>query len=275
MDEHSEILSHIHGKAPVCEIILTIRSHTGLSGDMFLTGLAVLRMQSLGIEPLGTDAQVWLDNLLSRIMPSLSGRVKIARLERYGIGAYCAEVDIPHEHEHRHFEDIRKIILSCGMEEKAKELAISCFEILARAEGKVHGMPFEEIGFHEVGALDSILDICAVCELYVLSNISALVIGPLPLADGVINCAHGNIIAPAPVVLELLKDFEIKPFAGANDIGELVTPTALALLRALGAKSGKWPYFQVENCALVYGQKAFPGIANGCIFALGQALSSV
>ena len=251
--------------------IITIRAHTGLSGDMFLTGLAALLMRRQSLQPGSTEAHVWLDGILERVLPELSGCVQICRVERGGIGAFSAQVDLPHEHEHRNLEDINKIIANSGMNEEAKVLAQSCFESLATAEAHVHGIGVNEVHFHEVGALDSILDICATCELFVLAAPDSLVCSPLPLADGSIHCAHGLITAPAPVALELLRGMEIMPFAGAIDSGELVTPTALVLLRAFSARFDGWPTFRLEDSVLVYGQKFFPAVANGTIFALGSA----
>lgn len=259
---------------PESATILTIRSHTGLSGDMLLTGLAVLEMRRRNILPESAAAVSWLDGLLSKIMPQLAGCVRIERTARAGIGGYKANVNLPHEHEHRNLADIAAIISASGMEERGREMALACFGLLAEAEGHVHGISTEEVHFHEVGALDSILDICAVCELYAQTNPLQLVCSPLPLADGSICCAHGQIPAPAPAALELLQGVEVRPFSGSTDSGELVTPTALALLRVMKAVFQGWPAFRMEYSALVYGQKFFPGIANGAIFAAGSALSS-
>lgn len=252
--------------------ILTIRPHSGLSGDIFLAGFGVLLAKSRGLQPESPEADSLLDDILERILPLLSGCAHIRRTERFGIGGYMAMVDLPHEHEHRHLSDIEKIIAESAMAEHAKKLARFCFETLAIAEGRVHGVPAQEVHFHEVGALDSILDICAVCELYVMLGCPALVCGPLPMADGEISCAHGIVPAPAPVVLELLPGFEVVPYSGAGAGGELVTPTAMVLLRGFNAKCSAWPVMRVENCALAYGRKAFSGMANGSIFAIGRTL---
>lgn len=255
--------------------VLTIRAHCGLSGDMLLAGLATLLMKGQDLQPESAEAAKWLDEILGSVMPELRGTVRIGRVERFGIGGYAASVNLPHEHVHRHLEDIEKIIRSSDMLVDAGKLALACFELLAAAEGHVHGVPARDVHFHEVGALDSILDICAVCELYAMASCPSLVCSPLPMADGSISCAHGIIPAPAPVVLELLQGFEVMPFAGAPDSGELVTPTALALLRTLGASCSGWPAMWVENCVLAYGQKVFPAVPNGAIFAIGQPLPGI
>lgn len=86
------------------------------------------------------------------------------------------------------------------------------------------------------------------------------------MCDGCIACAHGIIPVPAPAVVELLEGVPVRPFQGD---GETVTPTAMALLRALGAQFGPWPSMRVEKQALVYGTRIFPNAPNGALFALG------
>ena len=102
----------------------------------------------------------------------------------------------------------------------------------------------EAVRFHEVGALDSILDICMACVLFTRLSPARFVVSPLPIADGEVVCAHGVIPVPAPAVLELLEGIPVRPFSGE---GETVTPTAIALLRSLGATFGPWPAMLVEN----------------------------
>ena len=208
--------------------ILTIRSHSGLSGDMFLAGL--LRMTELG------EAET--DRLLAAVLPALAG-------------------------------NILGIIAGSGMDDEPKRLASDTFTLLAKAEAAVHGMKPEAVRFHEVGALDSILDICMACVLFTRLSPARFVVSPLPIADGEVVCAHGVIPVPAPAVLELLEGIPVRPFSGE---GETVTPTAIALLRSLGATFGPWPAMLVERRALVYGSRVFANAPNGTIFACGTEL---
>ena len=90
---------------------------------------------------------------------------------------------------------------------------------------------------------------------------------PLPLADGGVHCAHGWLPTPAPAVLELLRDVPVCGFAGK---GETVTPTAIALLKALGVSFGPWPSMRIERRALVYGGRVFPDAPNGAVWACGS-----
>lgn len=254
-----EISGHSHSHAEMEQqnaSILTVRAHSGLSGDMFLAGL--LRMT--GIDETETDA------CSSAILPQLSGTVRLVRREVNHIGGWHADISLPHEHEHRALSDIIPIISKSNMSEAAKGLAVEAFTILAKAESTVHGKRPEDIHFHEVGALDSILDICMSCELFVRLAPSRLVVSPLPLADGEVHCAHGIIPVPAPAVLELLEGIPVRPFPGQ---GETVTPTAMALLRAFKASFGPWPPMLIQKQALVYGTRIFAHAPNGALFAYG------
>ena len=182
-------------------------------------------------------------------------------------GSFC-RVELPHEHEHRRLSDVRAIIEKARMSNKAKELALKTFGFVAEAEGKVHGMTPEEVTFHEVGALDSILDICFNCELFTRLNPDRLIVSPLPIADGHIHCAHGVIPSPAPAVQALLVGIPVRPF-GAE--GETVTPTGIALLKAFGAEFGPWPQMVIEKIETVYGTYVYEGVPNGATFALGKS----
>ena len=280
--EHAHHHEHAHDEAGHGRV-LTIRSHSGLSGDMLLTGLALMNAaadrEQTGGAPVGTAALVDAANsLLSELLaplaaavPALEGCVSLVRKEVAGIGGWHAEVRLPEAHEHRTFAHIRELIEASGLTDRARRLALDCFALLARCEAEVHGTAPDEVCFHEVGALDSILDICLACALFDRLAPAQFVVGPLPLADGSVVCAHGHIPAPAPAVLALLSGVPVRPFAGAPTAGELVTPTALALLRTFGCDFGPWPAFRVTATALVYGSKVFPGTANGAVFAVGMA----
>lgn len=277
---------HPHDHGPHGRV-LTIRSHSGLSGDMLLTGLALMNaaadteaaLDAGAPAPLGTAALVDGANSilaeqlapLAAAVPALDGCAAIVRKEVAGIGGWHAEVRLPEAHEHRTLAHIREIIGASGLTEHARRLALDCFALLARCEAEVHGNAPDEVCFHEVGALDSILDICLACALFDRLAPARFVVGPLPLADGSVHCAHGHIPAPAPAVLALLSGVPVRPFAGGAAAGELVTPTALALLRTFGSEFGPWPAFRVTATALVYGSKVFPDTANGAVFAVGMA----
>ena len=249
----AQIESHSHGSN---RSVLTIRALSGLSGDMFLAGL--LKMTEMDIEETAP--------LLSSILPELAGSISLIRKKVNNVGGWHVEVSLPHQHEHRTLVDIVQLISGSELSAQGKQLAVKTFTLLAEAEARVHETRPEEIHFHEVGALDSILDICLSCELFVRLAPSRFVVSPLPVADGEITCAHGIIPSPAPVVLELLTGIPVVPFKGR---GETVTPTGIALLQSLGASFGPWPAMTIEKRALVYGSRVFSDAPNGTIFAYG------
>lgn len=210
-----------------------------------------------------------LDSLAAELgLPALKGSVKIEERSINGIGGVGCKITLPHEHAHRSMADIEKIITVSTMPNDAKELSIKAFRLLAGAEATVHGKKPDEVSFHEVGALDSILDTCLSCRIFTMLKPDHFICSPLPMADGVINCAHGLVHSPAPAVLRLLEGVPVCGFAGR---GETVTPTALSLLKAMGANFGPWPRMTVNKSVISYGGKIFEGAPNGALWILGTA----
>ena len=205
---------------------------------------------------------------LSRIgLPELHGAARVIPKSLNHISGWGLEVSLPHAHEHRRLRDIRAIVTGSGLAGKAKELAVAAFELLARAEGAIHGCDPEEVVFHETGALDSVMDMCLACEFFAMLSPDVFICGPLPVCDGEIRCRHGLLAAPAPATLFLLQG---APIYGIPSAGETVTPTAIALLRAFGAAFGPWPAMILSREARIYGTRKLPGVPNGAIFAVGS-----
>ena len=247
--------------------ILVVRTPSGLSGDMLLTGLARISATS-------QDA---LDRLVADLkLADLIGAARMVPKSVADIAGWGLEVTLPshdrhghgqgHGHAHRHLTDVARIIEASAMTARAKELALAAFTLLARAEGAVHGIDPGQVHFHEVGALDSILDVCVCCALFDRISPARFVCSPLPVCDGAVRCAHGLLPAPAPATLALLTGV---PVYGIASEGETVTPTAASLLKALGAEFGPWPAMILERQERVYGGRVLPGVPNGALFALG------
>ncbi len=256
---HEEHSHHQTEQVPPARI-LTIRCHSGLAGDILLTGFSRL---------LGKD-NAELNALAVRIMPELDNALHIEPCQVSAIGGYRARVDLPHQHEHRTLADIVRLLEKAKLNDAARSMAIGTFTLLAEAEGRVHGKKPDEVHFHEVGALDSILDITLACMLFDELHPDLFQVSPLPVADGSVSCQHGILPVPAPAVLELLDGIPVVPFAGK---GETVTPTAIALLKSLGAQFGPWPAMLVEKHVLAFGTKVFDNAPNGAIFAMGRSIS--
>lgn len=255
---HDHHHSHHHHHDSKNSKVLVIRPNSGLAGDIMSAGMLSL-------------AQAGDDDLAAILrdlgLEQLVGRVRLAAWEINQISGVGLEVDLPQEHEHRNLKDIEEHFAASQIEEEAKKMAIKTFRLLAEAEGAVHGRRPEDVHFHEVGALDSIMDIGLVATLYVRLGVDRLVCGPLPVCDGVISCAHGLLPAPAPAVMRLLEGV---PVVGLASRGETVTPTAAALLRALESNFGPWPSITIEKQSLAYGGRILEGVPNGAIFALGR-----
>ena len=134
-----------------------------------------------------------------------------------------------HEHEHRNLEDIREIVENSSLNNSVKESSMKMFRLIAEAEAKVHGTTVDQIHFHEVGAVDSIVDIvgAAICLDYL--KVDKVVASPVQLGGGFVECAHGKMPVPAPATLEILHDIPMK--TGAVD-KETTTPTGAAILAA-------------------------------------------
>jgi uncharacterized protein (TIGR00299 family) protein len=146
----------------------------------------------------------------------------------------------PHEHEHEHrrtFADIRKLIEGSKLSPWVKEKAVAVFHRVAVAEGKIHGHPPEEVHFHEVGAVDSIVDIVGACvALEMLGKPRVLAANPIE-GTGTIRCAHGTFPIPAPATLEILRERRVM-LQQCEEPGELITPTGAAILAEFAESFG-------------------------------------
>jgi uncharacterized protein (DUF111 family) len=212
--------------------------------------------------------QEQLDLLLRDIrLPALVGGARLEERSVNAVSGWGLGVSLPSESAHRTLKDILGIIEGSSLSAGAKAYAEKAFSLLATAEAGVHGVAPAEVRFHEVGALDSILDICLAAMLFDILSPTLFVCSPLPLADGGVRCAHGFLPTPAPAVLALLEGVPVRGFPGT---GETVTPTAIALLKAFGAVFGPWPAMRIERRALVYGGKIFPDAPNGALWACGR-----
>lgn len=140
---------------------------------------------------------------------------------------------------HRHLYDVVNIIRQAALSETVKANAIRVFTRLAESEAKVHGCTVEKVHFHEVGAIDAIIDIVGTCWALDYLNVEDIFVLPLPLGSGTIHCAHGEIPVPAPATADLVKEF---PVSFGSGRGELVTPTGAAICTTLGK-----PLYSQEN----------------------------
>jgi pyridinium-3,5-bisthiocarboxylic acid mononucleotide nickel chelatase len=181
--------------------------------------------------------------------------LEITKVVKKGIEATNVHVITGHEHHHRRLNDITEIINSSALSDTIKARAINVFQILAVAEGTVHGTSPEEVHFHEVGAVDAIVDIVGASILMELLGVEKVIASPLPMGHGFVEAAHGRIPLPAPATVEILKGV---PVYDAKIEGELVTPTGAAIVRTLASEFGGMPSMKVESVGYGAGKSDFP-----------------
>ncbi len=169
----------------------------------------------------------------------------------------------PHHHHHTGMKEIAGKVASFPLPERVRENAIQVYEKIAQAEGHVHGMAVDQIHFHEVGDLDAVADVTAVCLLMDMLGVEKVVSTPVCVGTGQVRCAHGILPVPAPATAHLLQGI---PMYGGNIAGELCTPTGAALLKHFVSEFGELPPMQAEKIGYGMGTKDFA--AANCLRAM-------
>ncbi len=165
-----------------------------------------------------------------------------------------------HDHTHRGMSEIEEIINSCAVSDNIKGNAIKVYNIIAEAESKAHGHPVTDVHFHEVGRMDAIADVVAVCYLFEKLAPEKVIASPIAVGNGYVKCAHGIMPVPAPATLNILKGI---PFKAGIIPSESCTPTGAALLKFFVDEFGSLPEIIVEETGLGIGSRKFDGIAGG------------
>jgi uncharacterized protein (TIGR00299 family) protein len=201
---------------------------SGISGDMTLAALI----------DLGLDQDYLREQLATLGLHGYS--LNIRRSSRRGFAGVRFDVEVAADQPHRGYRDIRNLVEQSDIHEGAKVRALKILEILAEAEAHVHGTTKEHVHFHEVGAVDSIVDIVGAAVGTQHLGISEIIFSPLPLSRGFVDTAHGTIPTPGPATLEILAGV---PVRGVDCPIELVTPTGAAIAKALASEFGPYPSF--------------------------------
>jgi uncharacterized protein (TIGR00299 family) protein len=185
----------------------------------------------------------------------------VQRVEVNGVGALRADVGYPDEHSHMTFRNIRASIEGAELPERATSRALEAFRLLAVAEGAVHDEDPEEVTFHEVGAVDSIIDVVGSCVALELLDIASVSCGPLPMGTGVVDAAHGPLPVPGPATLEIL---EGSPVRWTDEPVETTTPTGAALMRSFtgGAFTDAAPPMTLHTTGYGAGRARLRGAPN-------------
>ena len=176
-----------------------------------------------------------------------------------------AHDDGHHSHSHRKASTILQMIENSKLPKRVKERSLAVFQVIAQAEGKIHGMDPEEVHFHEVGAMDSIIDVIGVCLALESLDVAKIIASPVPTGYGKIMIAHGLYPIPAPATAEILKGV---PLADFHVRGELTTPTGAGFLKALADEYGQLPAQAIENIGYGAGKKNFehPNVLRAVLF---------
>lgn len=246
------------------ERIVYLEPFAGVSGDMFLGALL----------DLGTR----LDDLTERLQFLPLGGYELAagKCLKAGISATRFEVrpmreEPEHhdggEHHHRGLGEIRHLIEHSGLSPWVREKALAAFQKLAVAEGMIHDRPPEQVHFHEVGALDSIVDLVGAMVAMERYQPATVMCAPVNVGQGALDCRHGRYPVPAPAALELLRGVPI--YSDGTD-GELTTPTGAALLATLVQRFGPRPPMRVRAVGYGAGTRDIPRVANVLRITLGE-----
>jgi len=188
-------------------------------------------------------------------------------VEKSGLSALHARVQTAHEHKHRHLSHIRTIIQDSQLSDSVKQRAIAIFTKLAEAEARVHNEPVEHVHFHEVGALDAIVDVVGAAICFDLLEVDHFVCSPIHVGSGTVEMAHGRFPVPPPAVTELLKGV---PFYSTDLKGELLTPTGAAIITTVCNEYGPIPQMRVEYTGYGAGTREYEKFPNVLRVMIGE-----
>lgn len=241
--------------------ILWLEGACGIAGDMTVAALldAGARREVLDAALTSLGVNGFSYEILKDASHGIAGtrfRVKL----HGGNDAHAHGGEHHRGHAHRHLADIEKILERGALSERARELALRAFRIVAEAEAKAHGVPVSEVHFHEVGAEDSIADIVGACALFDSLGVSECIVGELTEGAGTVVCAHGELPVPVPAVLNIAAAHGIA-LRKTETRGELVTPTGIALAAAFRTRERLPEKFRVRSVGIGLGTREI-GRAN-------------
>lgn len=208
----------------------------------------------------------WLQDQLSGL--SLDGfSLSTDTIFRHGIQARHFQVHGQGDSIHRHYDDIKLILEKSPLSSNARQTSLAIFDQVADAESRIHGVEKAKVHFHEVGAIDSIVDIVgtALCLEYL--GIDTIFSSKIPLGNGFVDCQHGTLPIPAPATMEILKDV---PVYGTGITSELVTPTGAAIIKGLARDFVDMPLMTIEKIGYGAGSRNLPNRPNLLRVVTGQ-----
>ena len=226
----------------------------GLAGDMLLAALL--------------DAGADMERL--RGVPAALGiggvEITAERVERQGIGALHVRIEASDDHAYRGYREIRELVEGADLPERARLRSLEAFARLAQVEGGIHGVPPEDVHFHELGSLDTLVDVCGAFVLLDDLEVERVTCSPVPFARGLTRAAHGVLPLPAPATLALLDG---APLVGVDTEAELVTPTGAAIAATMVDEWGLLPPLTLERVGYGAGTADFADRPNIVRLVLG------
>jgi uncharacterized protein (TIGR00299 family) protein len=229
--------------------VLYFDCFSGISGDMTVGALRDVGVEEKvfqeALAAAGLDREVRV-RFQRGMRQGISGwKFDVEEIPRFHAHAPSSQDLLQHGHVHgRNFREIRTLIANSALSDGVKERSLAVFRRIAVAEGKIHGMPPDEVGFHEVGAADSLADIIAACAGLEALGVERIIASRLVEGTGFVDCAHGRFPLPAPATLEILSGV---PLRQIEETHELITPTGAALLAEFASYYGPLPDMRVEK----------------------------
>jgi uncharacterized protein (TIGR00299 family) protein len=214
---------------------------SGIAGDMILGALL----------DLGVGETVLKKEL--KKLPLTGYNLSVKKIECNHITATDVTIEVTEDQHHRSLSEITDIINKSSLQPKVKKLSQNIFTNLGKAEAKIHNVDIEEVHFHEVGAVDSIIDIVGSVIGVTLLGIETIICSPLPLGHGFVSCEHGMLPLPAPATVELLRGI---PVYSVDRDQETVTPTGAAVITTLASRFGDMPLMKINHIG--YGSGKLP-----------------
>lgn len=249
--------------------ILYLDCFSGISGDMTLAALV-----DLGADPKKIEAEL-------NKLPFEKVNLSFDKVIKKGISALKLRITTgdkrvqfkmqdhghTHDHGHRHYRDIVQMIQESDLSDLAKERSVQIFTQIGIAEGKIHQVPLSDVHFHEVGAVDSIIDIVGTAIALDELNIESIYSSPVAVGNGSVYCDHGLYPVPAPATLEILRNI---PIRSTEEQGELTTPTGAGILSSLCVEYGPMPTMTVNQIGYGAGEKELQNQPNVLRVILGE-----
>ncbi|MCH7995814.1 MAG: nickel pincer cofactor biosynthesis protein LarC, partial [Planctomycetes bacterium] len=234
---------------------------SGAAGDMIVASLI----------DAGADEQALREGLSSLAVAGYTLKIEKIRKQGFAATRFLVELDSTAPQPHRHLADVVEIIRSGNLPDRVRQNSIEVFERLAKAEAQVHGTSVDKVHFHEVGAVDAIVDVVGAMLALQTLGVERVVCSPIPVGSGTVKCAHGVMPIPAPATAELLQGV---PLAETDETGELITPTGAAVLTTLADEFGPLPAMSVSAIGYGAGTRDGAAVPNLLRVFLGAASDS-